>query len=83
LAFLVPSDGPAQKTRNNRADDAQENRDDDPAWIAPGHNELCQRANNQADNNHPKHFSNSFLETDCGFAIGMPWWSIDFAEGQQ
>ena len=41
----------AQKTADNRAGDANENRDKDPAWVFPGHDKLCESPGDEAQKN--------------------------------
>ena len=38
----------AQKTADDRAGDADKDRDDNPAWVLPGHYELCDSPGNEA-----------------------------------
>src|SRR4051812_26539239 len=71
FALAVPPDGPAGGTSNNRSDYAEQSRDDDATGITSGHDEFCKRANDQPNNNHPKHRDTPFV-MELGGAIGMP-----------
>ena len=45
---LPEPDEAAQKTADDRAGDADEDCDYDPAWVLPGHDELCDSPGNEA-----------------------------------
>ena len=45
---LAEPDEAAQKTADDRASDADEDCDYDPAWVFPGHDELCDSPGNEA-----------------------------------
>ena len=45
----------AKEPADHRADDADEHGDDDAAGIAPGHHELGDHADNQAEENPSEH----------------------------
>jgi hypothetical protein len=63
LALLVPADRSAEKTRDQRSGDADEHRDNDPARIFAGHDELCDSPDDETDDEHPKevHMCSSLL----------------------
>ena len=45
---LPEADEGAQKTADDRAGDADEDRNDNPAWVLPGHDKLCDSSGNEA-----------------------------------
>jgi len=45
---LAETDEAAQKTADDRAGDANEDRDKDPAWVFTRHDEFCDSPGNQA-----------------------------------
>ena len=45
---LPEPDEAAQKTADDRAGDADEDRNDNPAWVLPGHDELGDSPGNEA-----------------------------------
>ena len=58
---LPEPDEAAQKAADDRASDADEHRNDNPAWVLPGHNELCDSPGNEAqkdpgENTHAEFF---------------------------
>jgi hypothetical protein len=46
---LPETDQAAQKTTDDRPGDADKDRDKDPAWVFPGHDELGESAGNEAE----------------------------------
>ena len=53
LSGLVPAEGLAEVTGNERASDAEQNRDDKTTGIFPRHQQLCDSTDNKADNQSP------------------------------
>ena len=51
---LPEPDEAAQKTADDRAGDADEDCDYDPAWVLPGHDELCDSPGNEAQKDPEK-----------------------------
>jgi hypothetical protein len=58
---LPETDEAAQKTADNRAGDANENRDKDPAWVFPGHDKLCESPGDEAQKNPGENAHAQFL----------------------
>jgi hypothetical protein len=54
LALLVLADRPAEKTRDQCSYDANEHRDNNPARIFAGHDELRDGPDDEADDEHPQ-----------------------------
>src|SRR5262249_47634708 len=58
---LPETDEAAQKTADDRAGDADEDRDNDSARVLPGHNELCESPGNQAQKDPGENTHAQFL----------------------
>ena len=67
LSGLVPAEGLAEVTGNERASDAEQNRDDKTTGIFPRHQQLSDCANDKTDKNSRK---NSHSEPRCIGLIG-------------
>ena len=58
---LPETDEAAQKTADDRAGDANEDRDKDPAWVFPGHDKLCESPGDEAQKNPGENAHAQFL----------------------
>ena len=62
-------DEAAQKTADDRASDADEDRNDNPAWVLPGHDELCESPVNEAQKDPGENAHAEFFRTNCSRII--------------
>ena len=82
---LPKADEAAQKTANDRAGDADEDCDYDPAWVLPGHDELCDSPGNEAQKDPGENTHAAFFRTNSpcrkGFILGISFWTaLDSAD---
>src|SRR4051812_11804658 len=54
VTFAVPTQGPAEETRQHRARDPERDRDDRAAGIFARHDGLGERADDESDEKHPE-----------------------------
>ena len=58
---LPETDEAAKKTADDRAGDANEDRDKEPAWVFPGHDKLCESPGDEAQKNPGENAHAQFL----------------------
>ena len=75
---LPEPDEAAQKTADDRAGDADEDCDYDPAWVLPGHDELCDSPGNEAQKDPGENTHAEFFRTNSarrkGFILRSSFW---------
>jgi len=71
---LPETDEAAQKTADDRAGDADEDRDKDPAWVFPGHDKLCESPGDEAQKDPGENAHAQFLGLNR--RTGKEWFGI-------
>jgi len=51
---MIPAEGSTEESSDQRSSNAEKHGNDDAAGIFPGHNELGDCPDNEADDEHPK-----------------------------